>query len=89
LCAAALTSLAGTANAENFLGYQNGFADINVNYLDWSRHTVNKSKNTTHKEDFAYFELEGGANFNWGELYGFFDLENPFNKQHEDPGKNQ
>ena len=89
LCAAALVSLAGTANAENFLGYQNGFADINVNYLDWSRHTENKSKNTTHKEDFAYFELEGGANFNWGELYGFFDVENPFNKQHEDPGKNQ
>lgn len=31
---AAVASLAGTANADDFLGYQNGFADININYLD-------------------------------------------------------
>ena len=84
-----LASLVGMANAEVVLGYQGGFANININYLDWSHNTEKKSKNTTHKRDFAYIELEGGANFNWGELYGFIDLENPFNKQHEAPGKNQ
>lgn len=50
LCVAALASLAGTANADDFLGYQNGFADINVNYLDWSHRTETKSENTTRKK---------------------------------------
>lgn len=85
----ALTALTGTSQAEVILGYQDGFANVNVNYLDWSNHTEKKSKNTTTKKDFFYFELEGGANFSWGELYGFVDLENPFNKQHDEPGKNQ
>lgn len=89
LCVAALASLAGTANADDFLGYQNGFADINVNYLDWSHRTESKSENTTRKKDFAYIELEGGANFKWGELYGFFDVENPFHKRRTEPGRNQ
>lgn len=82
----AITSLTSIAQADIVLGYQNGFANINVNYLDWSHRTVQKSKNTTHKKDFAYIELEGGANFKWGELYGFIDLENPFKKQHAEPG---
>ncbi|EPU3838182.1 outer membrane protein OmpK [Providencia stuartii] len=90
LCAAALVSLAGTANADDgFLGYQNGFADINVNYLDWSHRTETKSEYTSRKKDFAYIELEGGANFNWGELYGFFDVENPFHKRRTESGRNQ
>lgn len=89
LCTVALASFIGNANAEIVLGYKDGFANINVNYLDWSHNTEKKSKDTTRKKDFVYIELEGGANFNWGELYGFIDLENPLNKQHEEPSKNQ
>jgi hypothetical protein len=50
-----------------------GFADVSVNRLDWDRGTEAKSR----KRDFNYLELEGGGQFNWGELYGFFDIENP------------
>ncbi len=50
-----------------------GFADASLNYLEWNRSTEEKSL----KRSFAYLELEGGGRFNWGELYGFFDLENP------------
>jgi hypothetical protein len=63
------------ANSE----YQHGFVDVNINHLDWTRGTEEKS----HKRDFNYLELEGGGNFNWGELYGFFDLEN-FDKSGSD-----
>lgn len=48
LCLTALASLSSAAHAD-FLGYQNGFADLNVNYLDWSRHTENKSKDGSRK----------------------------------------
>ncbi len=50
-----------------------GFADLNVNYLDWSAGTERKSA----KRDFLYLELEGFAEFDWGDIYGFFDYENP------------
>ncbi len=50
-----------------------GFADASFNRLDWDRGTEQKST----KRDFNYLELEGGGLFNWGELYGFFDIENP------------
>ncbi|WP_436405626.1 outer membrane protein OmpK, partial [Escherichia coli] len=38
--------------------------------------TTEKSSTKSHKDDFGYLELEGGANFSWGEMYGFFDWEN-------------
>ncbi|SHH71927.1 outer membrane protein OmpK [Ferrimonas marina] len=56
--------------------YLYGFADFNVNYLDWSSSTERDSGG--FKEDFYYLELEGGAGFDWGDIYGFFDLENAF-----------
>ncbi len=55
-----------------FADYQWGFADMNINYLDWDGGTENKST----KKDFTYVELEGGAQHSWGDLYGFFDIEN-------------
>ncbi|PSW19626.1 hypothetical protein C9I98_12000 [Photobacterium sanctipauli] len=64
----AATVAAVPAQAE----YLYGFGNVSVNYLDWSNGTENRSG----KEDFLYLELEGGAGFTWGELYGFFDLEN-------------
>jgi len=53
-------------------GYEWGFADVNVNHLIWDNSTKQKSTKT----DFNYLELEGGGQFSWGEVYGFFDIEN-------------
>jgi len=49
------------------------FGNISVNHLNWSKSTQEK---TNHK-DFNYLEIEGGAGYNWGEFYGFIDIENP------------
>ncbi len=46
-----------------------GFADVSVNHLNWS--------DNSDREDFVYLELEGGAGYNWGDVYGFVDIENP------------
>jgi hypothetical protein len=51
--------------------YQWGFGNVSLNYLAWDQATLDKSP----KRDFAYFEIEGGAQYDWGELYGFFDIE--------------
>ncbi len=69
--------------------YQWGFANVSMNYLDWSTSTTHKSGKVSHKDDFAYIELEGGAGYHWGELYGFFDLENPLNKREDKQGDHQ
>jgi hypothetical protein len=55
-----------------FATYEWGFADVSLNHLDWSADTEGKSTKT----DFNYLELEGGAGYSWGDLYGFFDMEN-------------
>ncbi|CAM3781198.1 outer membrane protein OmpK [Parendozoicomonas haliclonae] len=83
-CAGTALLLSGmgvsTAQAE----YLWGFGDVSVNWLDWSDGT---EKRTHHgKSDFLYLELEGGALFDWGEMYGFFDLENPQNTSNENNG---
>ncbi|AMO54560.1 ion channel protein Tsx [Endozoicomonas montiporae] len=67
--ALATLTAATTASAE----YLYGFGNVSINRLDWTNKT---EKNTAHK-DFTYLEAEGGAGFTWGEVYGFFDLENP------------
>ena len=59
-----LTSCVGTAMASP----QYTFSSISVNALDW--------KDDTHKDNM-FLEAEAGASFNWGEVYGFVDLENP------------
>ncbi|PHM40039.1 ion channel protein Tsx [Xenorhabdus mauleonii] len=85
LTAIAAALVSASANAE----YQWGFANVSMNYLDWTKHTTQKTGHTSHKDDFAYLELEGGAGFSWGELYGFADLENAFNSKTAQPGDNQ
>ena len=55
-----------------FADYQWGFGNMNINFLDWDSGTEIKSS----KKDFTYIELEGGAQYTWGDLYGFFDIEN-------------
>lgn len=57
----------------NFFDTTYTFKDVSVNYLDWTASTENRS----FQRDFGYLELECGAGFSWGDIYGFADLENP------------
>ncbi len=57
------------------------FADVSVNYLDWSNGTESRTADNAAKSDFLFLEIEGGAGFTWGEVYGFLDFENPGNDQ--------
>jgi hypothetical protein len=57
------------------------FIDTSINYLDWSSST----QNNTAQKDFTYLELEGGAGWNWGEFYGFLDIENPTHSYYDTP----
>ncbi|MGF1691213.1 outer membrane protein OmpK [Photobacterium kagoshimensis] len=70
----AMSVLAAAAALPAQAEYLYGFGNVSVNYLDWSKGT--EARSDGGKKDFAYIELEGGAGFDWGELYGFFDLEN-------------
>lgn len=83
--AATLLALPQLVHAE----FKGGFADIGLHYLDWTSDTTRKTSNKSHKDDFGYLEIEGGANFSWGELYGFFDWENFYNSRHTKPGSEQ
>lgn len=75
----ALTALicAAQAHADGW-----SFANTSINYLDWSKPTENRTNKGPfgNKKDFTYLELEGGKGGDWGDVYGFFDLENPTNK---------
>ena len=68
LLALSLISGSTLAHADNW-----SFANVSANYLDWSSRTTEQSG----KKDFGYLEAEGGMGGNWGDVYGFFDLENP------------
>ncbi|QIR13798.1 ion channel protein Tsx [Shewanella aestuarii] len=67
----------GTVQAEQYYG----FANVSVNYLDWSDGTEDRSRDIQNgfgaKSDFVYLEIEGGAGYDWGDVYGFIDFENP------------
>ncbi|MDN3653520.1 outer membrane protein OmpK [Thalassotalea ponticola] len=63
-----------------------GFADFSINFLDWTEKAEDRTDPDIGgfggpKEDFFYIEVEGGAGFDWGDLYGFFDVENPNNSR--------
>ena len=73
---------ATAANAEMVYG----FGNVSINYLDWSKGTQNRTADNAAKKDFFFLEVEGGAGFNWGEVYGFFDVENPTNDTKENDG---
>lgn len=76
--AAALIATSSTALAAGW-----SWSDVSVNYLNWTKKTENKSNAPNAafgaKKDFVYLELEGGMGGDWGDLYGFFDIENPHN----------
>jgi len=67
--------------------YKFGFLDTSINYLQWTPGTKARSGDSLtqpgkkNKQDLAYLEIEGGAEFSWGEFYGFGDLERIFNKK--------
>lgn len=60
------------------------FKDVSVNHLDWTGSTESRTSKGpfTQKKDFTYLELEGGMGGKWGDLYGFFDVENPDKDSH-------
>ncbi|WP_146490690.1 outer membrane protein OmpK [Vibrio sp. T20] len=53
--------------------YLYGWGDISINYYDWTKDTETRSYG--FKNDYGFIEIEGGANFSWGEIYGLFDME--------------
>ncbi|MFC5473613.1 outer membrane protein OmpK [Paraherbaspirillum soli] len=59
------------------------FVDANINRLEWSSPTINRTNKGPfgQKRSFTYLELEGGRGGDWGDLYGFLDLENPLKKE--------
>ncbi len=69
LVATAVAAMSAPVAAEQYYG----FANVSANYLDWSGGTTDRSG----KEDFLYIEIEGGAGYDWGDVYGFIDFENP------------
>jgi len=62
-----------------FAGNDWSFKNVSVNYLDWSNGTEQRTNAGAFagKKDFTLLEIEGGFGGDWGEAYGFFDVENP------------
>lgn len=48
------------------------FSNVSLNKLDWSTGTQERAP---HLKDFTFIELEGGAGYNWGDIYSFLDIE--------------
>lgn len=78
-----MAGAATTANADTFQPIWS-FANVSLNYLDWSSGTESRTSTNAAKSDFMFVEIEGGAGFSWGEFYGFFDFENPTNSQFDE-----
>ncbi|WP_338846538.1 outer membrane protein OmpK [Massilia sp. W12] len=57
------------------------WSDVSINYLNWTDKTEKHTNAGVFgkKKDFVYLEIEGGMGGSWGDLYGFFDIENPTN----------
>ena len=60
------------------------FSNIEMNYLQWSSST----KEQTTQKDFAYLSLEGGAGWDFGELYVLSSIENPTKNYNATPNNN-
>ncbi|WP_446719012.1 outer membrane protein OmpK [Halomonas sp. SH5A2] len=78
-----MASAASSVNADTFDPIWS-FANVSVNYLDWSDGTEDRTANNATKSDFMFLEIEGGLGYEWGEFYGFFDFENPTNDQFDE-----
>ena len=60
------------------------FSNVGINYFDWTQGTHDK----TSKEDFAYLSVEGGAGWQWVEVYANANLENPTKLYSDEPPNN-
>lgn len=65
------------------------FGNISISQLEWTSKAEHRTENKTKKNDFSYLEVEGGAGYDWGEVYGFVDFEewNQKSDQHRWFGK--
>ncbi len=68
-----ITTLTANETKQNYFKPNFSYSNISINYLDWTTATQERSG----KKSFTYVELEGGAGWDWGEVYMFIDLENP------------
>ncbi|MGF1833879.1 outer membrane protein OmpK [Photobacterium sanguinicancri] len=66
----ALTALAATAALPAQAEYHYGFANVYGDYLNWEQ-GAEKVERPAHYTVGA----EGGAGFDWGEIYGFYEYE--------------
>lgn len=57
------------------------FSSVSLNKLDWSSNTT--TTRGQHLKDFTFLEVEGGAGWNWGDVYGFLDVEDFANYRSE------
>ncbi len=56
--------------------------------MNWSAKTErNTAPGYASKKDFQFVEVEGGMGGKWGEVYGFFDIENPLNGVDQTDGR--
>lgn len=57
------------------------FVSMSVNHLGWSNKTLDRTNKGPfgNKKDFTFLEVEGGKGGEWGDVYGFLDVENPTN----------
>ncbi|KXI22106.1 outer membrane protein OmpK [Photobacterium sanguinicancri] len=74
----ALTALAATAALPAQAEYQYGFANVYGDYLTWTNGTEGFNsdvKVSDNRDDHITLGAEGGAGFDWGEMYGFYEYE--------------
>ncbi len=72
--------------SRNFLNSSYSFANVSINYLDWTSGTTDRDP---YKKDFPYLEVEGGAGWDWGDFYFFSDIENPGKSWSGNPSDNR
>ncbi|MDN6315344.1 MAG: ion channel protein Tsx, partial [Halomonas sp.] len=61
--AGALSLAASPVQAADTFKPNWSFANVSVNYLDWSNGTEQRTADNAAKGDFFYLEFEGGAGF--------------------------
>ncbi|MEZ8093463.1 outer membrane protein OmpK [Photobacterium swingsii] len=73
----ALTALAATAALPAQAEYHYGFANVYGDYLTWTNGTqgFNGKDVSDDRDDHITIGAEGGAGFDWGEMYGFYEYE--------------
>ncbi|MDN3681392.1 outer membrane protein OmpK [Vibrio tapetis subsp. quintayensis] len=67
----ALSLVAAAATAPVQAEYLYGFGSMYLDYQKWDHGTENKAEDRNQ----AVIGIEGGAAFDWGQIYGFYDYE--------------